>query len=153
MTIKKANKTDKQEIQVLMDELNEYRKNIFSNDTKDFHERINPYKKLEDDDFENSIFFVAKDASNNVIGFIQGTIHERKNHKLHNLGYIDELFVKESFRGKGVAKNLFTELETEFKKQNCDSLTTHTDIENDLSANLYLKSGMKKTTIEFWKKL
>lgn len=153
MITKKANKTDRLQIQVLMDELNEYRKKIFSKETKDFHQRINPYKPLEEEDFNESIFFIAKDESNKVVGFIQGTIHERKNHKLSKLGYIDELYVQESTRGKGVAKNLFKELEFEFKKQGCDHITTHTDMENELSQQFYLLAGMRKTTIELWKKL
>jgi ribosomal protein S18 acetylase RimI-like enzyme len=153
MIIEKANKTDKQQIQALMDELNDYRKKIFSEETKDFHERINPYKPLEDEDFDESVFFVSKDESNKIVGFIQGTIHQRKNHKLSKLGYIDELFVQESTRGKGVAKNLFSELEFVFKNQGCDHITTHTDIENSLSQQFYLQAGMRKTTIELWKTL
>jgi ribosomal protein S18 acetylase RimI-like enzyme len=153
MITEKANKTNRLQIQVLMDELNEYRKKIFSEETKDFHERINPYKPLEEEDFDDSIFFITKDESNKVVGFIQGTIHERKNHKLGKLGYIDELYVQESTRGKGVAKNLFTELEFEFKNQGCDHITTHTDIENSLSQQFYLQAGMNKTTVELWKEL
>lgn len=153
MIIEKANKTDKVQIQALMDELNEYRKKIFCEENKDFHQRIKPYKPLDEEDFNESIFFIVKDESNNVVGFIQGTIHERKNHKLSNLGYIDELYVQESTRGKGVAKNLLKELEFEFKRQGCDHVITHTDIENDLSQKFYLLAGMKKTTVELWKKL
>ncbi len=153
MILQKARPEDISEIQALMDELNEYRKRLFSEENKDFHQRINPYNPLKDDNFNESIFFIAKDASNKVVGFIQGTIHERKNHKLNKLGYIDELYVQEIARWKGVAKNLFKELECDFKKQGCDHITTHTDIENDLSQHFYEQVGMRKTTIELWKKL
>jgi ribosomal protein S18 acetylase RimI-like enzyme len=153
MSIRKANKTDKVPIQALMDELNLYRKKIFSSENQEFHERINPYKNLEDQDFDESFIFVATDGDSKIVGFIQGSMSQRNNHRLSKLGYIDELYVQEEFRGKGFAKNLFSELESEFKKQGCDHITTHTDFENELSQQFYLQNGMNKTTVELWKKL
>lgn len=153
MMILKANKTDKTQIQALMDELNLYRKKIFSSENQKFHKRINPYAPLDDKDFDESYIFVAIDDSEKIIGFIQGSVHQRKNNQLSNLGYIDELYVKEEVRGQGVAKNLFSELESEFRKLGCDHMTTHTDCENELSQQFYLQSGMHKATIELWKEL
>lgn len=153
MIIRKANKTDKAQIQALMDELNLYRKKIFSSENQKFHERIKPYAPLDDKDFAESHLFVAVDDSEKIVGFIQGSVHQRKNHQLSKLGYIDELYLKEESRGQGVAKNLFSELESDFKKQGCDHITTHTDFENELSQQFYLQSGMNKATIELWKEL
>lgn len=153
MNIRKAHITDKDRIQTLMDELNEYRKGIFSLGNKKFHERLNPYPSLEDKDFDESIIIVAADDSEKIVGFIQGTIGNRENHTLGKLGYIDELYVREEARGQGVAKNLFSELESEFKKQGCDHMTTHTDFENELSQQFYLQAGMQKATVELWKEL
>jgi len=153
MNIRQAHKTDKAQLQALMDELNAYRKEIFSQGTQKFHERTSPYPPIEDRDFDDTLIFAAFDDSEKIVGFIQGSIHERKNHALSRLGCIDELYVREEARGKGVAQNLLSELESEFKKRGCDHITTHTDIENELSQQFYLKSGMKKTTVEFWKEL
>jgi ribosomal protein S18 acetylase RimI-like enzyme len=153
MIVKKANKTDKAQIQALVDELNLYRKKIFSSENQKFHERINPYPLLEDKDFDENYIFVAVDDSEKIVGFIQGSTDTRKNHKLSKLGYIDELYVREEARGQGVAKNLFSELESEFRKQGCDHVTAHTDFENELSLRFYLQAGMHKVTIEFWKEL
>ncbi len=122
MVIRKANKTDKIQIQTLMGELNLYRKKIFSSDNQKFHERINPHEPLEDKDFDERFIFIAIDDSGEVTGFIQGSIDVRKNHKLRKLGYIDGLYVREEVREQGIAKNLFSELESEFKKQGCDNL-------------------------------
>jgi ribosomal protein S18 acetylase RimI-like enzyme len=153
MAVRKANKTDKDQIQALMDELNLFRKKIFSPKNQKFHERINPYPLLKNKDLDESYIFVAVDDSEKIIGFIQGSTHQRKNHKLNKLGYIDELYVKEEARGKGIAKNLFSELESEFKNQGCNHMTTHTDFENELSQRFYLQAGMHKATIELWKEL
>jgi ribosomal protein S18 acetylase RimI-like enzyme len=108
---------------------------------------------LEDKCFDENLIFVATDNTDKIVGFIQGGIHQRNNHKLNKLGYLDELYVKEEARGKGAAKNLFSELESEFKKQGCDHITTHTDFENELSQQFYLQAGMSKSTIELWKRL
>ncbi len=153
MKVRKAGKTDKDEIQALTDELNVYRKKMFRSENKEFHERTGPQPHGKDKIFNEGLFFVAINGDKNVIGFIHGTIDERKNHVFHVLGYIDELFVKEEYRGEGVAKNLFLALEKELKKQGCDHLVTHTDVENDVSQQFYSRVGMTKTTIELWKKL
>lgn len=153
MIIKKANKTNRSQIQALMNDLNLYRKKIFSPHNQDFHKRITPYPPLKDKDFAQEFIFIAIDDSGAIVGFIQGNIAQRKNHKLNKLGYINELYVKKDARSKGVAKNLFLALESEFKKQGCNHITTHTDFENKLAQRFYLGAGMNKATIEFWKKL
>lgn len=153
MQIRKADKNDKNQIQALMNELNLHRTNIFNPENKEFHQRINPHPPLEDKIFAENIFFVAASDDNQIVGFIQGIIDQRKNHQLSKLGYINELFVQDKYRGQGVAKNLFLELENELKQQGCDHLITHTDFENDLSQQFYSRVGMSKTTVELWKKL
>jgi ribosomal protein S18 acetylase RimI-like enzyme len=153
MQIRPAKLSDKDQIQHLMNELNSYRSSIFSKENKEFHQRVNPYSSLSDDDIENTIIFVAEDTSNQIIGFIQGSIHQRKNHKLSKLGSIDELYIQPELRKSGLASTLFQLLETELRKRGCDHMTTFTDFENQLSQNFYTKLGMQKATIEFWKKL
>ena len=120
MHVRKANKTDKIQIQALDEELNLYRRNNFSPSTKEFHERVNPYEPVMDNDFTDSVIFVAIDEDDTIVGFVRGSVTERSNHKLSKLGYIDELFVKEEARGKGAAKELFSALESEFKSHGCD---------------------------------
>ncbi|MCK4525429.1 MAG: GNAT family N-acetyltransferase [Candidatus Andersenbacteria bacterium] len=153
MKIRKANKTNKNELQTLMNKFNSYRKNIFSLENKEFHKRTTPYSLLEDKDFDKGLFFVALDDSEKIVGFIQGTVEQRKNYKLSKLGHIDRLYIKDSFRRKGIARNLFLELEKELRQQRCDHLTIYTDFENNSSQQFYLQVGMNKATIELWKKL
>ena len=75
-----------------------------------------------------------------------------KKYGLHSFE-VDRLFIKDSFRRKGIARNLFLELEKELRQQGCDHLTIYTDFENASSQQFYLQVGMSKTTIELWKKL
>jgi ribosomal protein S18 acetylase RimI-like enzyme len=153
MNIQPAKLSDKEQIQNLMNELNSYRKSLFSQENIEFHQRVNPYPPLSESDLEDTIIFVAEDSSNSIVGFIQGTIHFRKNHKLSKLGSIDELYIQPELRKSGLATELFQLLETELRTRGCDHLTTFTDFENQLSQNFYTKLGMQKATIEFWKKL
>lgn len=88
-----------------------------------------------------------------AVGFIQGTIDERKNHRLNKLGYTDELYVQNEYRGQGVAEKLFAELEKEFVARGCNHLVTRTDAENTLAQQFYVKIGMSAVTVELWKKL
>ncbi|HCC22767.1 TPA: hypothetical protein DF272_01155 [Candidatus Falkowbacteria bacterium] len=107
MVIRKANKTDVDQIRAIMDELNLYRRKIFSSQNQEFHERTIPYSPLKDEDFDDCLILIAINEENKIVGFIQGSIHQRKNHDISKLGYIDELYVKEEARGKGAAKKLF----------------------------------------------
>lgn len=149
--IRKAIKDDIPVIQKMMDELNAHRSKIYSDETREFHDRVNDYPPLTETDLNDSILLVAEDHG--VLGYIQGSIHQRKNHKRSKLGSLDELFVHESARGKGIAQELFSALEKELKNSGCDHLVTHTDYENLGAQQLYQKMGMNIATIELWKPL
>lgn len=153
MNIRKIKTDDIKQIQLLQKKLNNFRKNIFSKENKAFHKRKNPEDLLSEKELKKNIIFVVTNDKNKIIGFVIGSLDERKNHKLNKLGYIEELFVKEEYRKQGLAQKLLEELEKEFKKKKCNHMTTHTDAENNLSQSLYTKIGMNKTTVEFWKKI
>jgi ribosomal protein S18 acetylase RimI-like enzyme len=69
------------------------------------------------------------------------------------VGYIDELFIAQNYRKKGIAKQLLKELEVFFLKKNCKLILTRTDWENKNAQELYSSFGMNKVTVEFWKEL
>lgn len=153
MIIRKADKSNISDVQSLMNELQLYRENIFISKNRNFHKRVHPHHPLKKRDLEKDPVFVAIDDLGNVVGFIQGSMHSRKNHVLAKLGYIDELYVQAQYRGEGAAKELVIALEDEFRRQGCDHMTTHTDFENELSRQFYPRIGMQEVTIEFWKEL
>ncbi len=140
-------------IQLLVNELDSYRKSIFLPENQDFHEKINPGELLEENDIVEGDVFVATDEAEKILGFIWGKTYDRKNHTLGKLGYIEELYVEPRARGQGIAKGLFFELEKAFKALGCDHVTTHTDFENKLSQEFYEQIGMGRVTVEFWKKI
>lgn len=153
MSIRIGQKSDRLQIQALMEELNVYRSKIFNPDNQEFHKRIQAYSPLVDEDFERTFIFVATEDSGIIVGFIQGRIDQRPQHSLYALGCIDELYVQEHYRGKGFAAGLYEELVSVFKEKGCDHLITHTDAENELSQKFYKQNGMSVATLELWKKL
>lgn len=152
MIFRPAQISDIPNIQILMNELNQFRNSNFSINNKNFHERKKPHKDLNEKDLEDTILLVCE-LDNTIVAYIQGSIHERKNHKLNKLGYIDELYVNQKVRGKGLANRLMRELEKTFIEKGCNHITTHTDTENQNAINFYKKNGMNTVTIEFWKKI
>ncbi|MCB9798547.1 GNAT family N-acetyltransferase [Candidatus Nomurabacteria bacterium] len=153
MNIRKATTEDLGDLLALDAKLDAYRHSNYTAENKAFHDRINPHEPFNEDDLTKSIVLIARDNDSSPLGFIRGTVTNRASHVLSSLGYIDELFVDEDARGKGIAKSLFEMLESEFKKQGCDHMTTQTDAENDLSRSFYQKAGMSEVTVELWKKI
>lgn len=152
MNIRKGEITDINDIQKLMNDLNSYRERIFSKNNQLFHKREKPYPALKEKDIEANIIFVAEEHQK-IVGFIQWSMHERKNHTYNKLWSIEELYVLPEYRKMNIGKKLFTALEDDFKTQSCNHITVHTDFENHISQNFYLNAGMSETTIELWKKI
>ena len=153
MPIRKAEKTDLAELQVLSALLDSYRSKNFSTTTEKFHDRKNARPSFIASDFDGSIILVSVNEDEKIVGFIRGSVEERKEHVLSKLGHIEEFYVIDEVRGTGVATNLFKALEADFKIIGCNLLTTHTDFENELSQKFYVKAGMIPATVELWKEL
>lgn len=86
-------------VQTLMNKLNEFRSSDFGVNNRRFHKRVNTYSDLTESDLEDTILFICE-VDEVIVTYIQGSVHERKNHKLSRLGYIDEVYVSEDVRGK-----------------------------------------------------
>ena len=153
MLIREATTTDIEAIQTLMDRLNTLRSEHFSAENSEFHVRTKPYEKLSEQMLSEYKIYIAEGEKGEVIGFIQGSSHRRNNHKLSQLGYVDELFVTPEHRGTGISHLLFEHLEKYFISIKCDHLVTHTDEENAIALQFYERMGLHRATVELWKKL
>ena len=122
-------------------------------DTTAFHARNTPHNTLTENDLSEDIIFIAKTEDQQPMGYIRGSIGARSNYKYHTLGSLDELFVLEEGRGKGIAQQLIHALEEEFRTQGCDHMVTHTDDENLRAQKCYKNAGMIPVTMELWKPL
>jgi ribosomal protein S18 acetylase RimI-like enzyme len=89
-----------------------------------------------------------------IIAYIRGllvkTLHIF-NVKLR--GIIDNLYVEEKYRKKGIAKKLIDELIKWFKEKNVDVMTLHVYPHNSRAIALYKKFGFNKYSLNMSRKL
>ena len=152
IVIRRSRKQDIFAVQKLMDLLNHTRENYFAKENRPFHQRTKQYSRLNEKNLKREIFLVVE-SGGVIAGFARGSVDHRSHHKLEKLGYIDEIYVKEEYRGKGLGKKLLSALANEFKQRKCDHIATHTDWENTIAQKLYHSFKMHEVTVEFWKKL
>jgi ribosomal protein S18 acetylase RimI-like enzyme len=89
-----------------------------------------------------------------IIAYIRGTLAKTLhvlNVKLR--GVIDNLYVEEEYRRKGVAKNLIEELIKWFKEKNVDVMTVHVYLLNSKAIALYKKFGFKEYSLNMNRRL
>jgi ribosomal protein S18 acetylase RimI-like enzyme len=148
INIRPAQKNDISAIQKFARSLNQTREKQFSASNKPFHKR----KKSASLPTLKDVLLVAE-SEGNIVGYIWGSIHERKNHALSKLGYIDELYVDNNSRGQNVGQSLMKAIIKVFKQKGCNHVTTLTDTENKKAQDFYKSCGMKEVTVELWKKI
>ena len=92
------------------------------------------------------------------IGFVAGYIEEvdKVDQLMSNIqkpGYVAELFVQESSRGKGFGKALMSAMENYFRECGCDFVTVTVDRFNASAVNMYASNGFTERDILMLKKL
>ena len=152
MIVRPANKADIAPVQDLRSLLENERARQFTKDNRPFHEKDAWSQRVEPKDIRKEIFLVAEEDKK-IIGFARGSVAQRLGHSLSHLGCVDELYVIEAARGKGVANKLLLRLQDAFREKGCDHMTTFTDVENLKAQQFYEVCGMRKVTVEYWKAL
>jgi len=99
--LRKADKNDLEAIQALHSLLNESRVKQYDLSTKAFHAKTKASAPIKDSNLESDIFIVAENESK-IVGYVWGSIDKRPHHKLKKMGYIDELFIAQKYRKKGI---------------------------------------------------
>jgi GNAT superfamily N-acetyltransferase len=59
-------------------------------------------------------------------------------------GLVDELYIREDYRGKGIGQQVFIMIEDYLKSQNMRSLSLVVDFWNDKAEALYIKLGFRR---------
>ena len=136
MKIRKARKKDVFEISMLISKT--FEKFCSDDGTKEGVKRYidlhNPKKNLENIQksyYKSPIFFIAV-QNNKIMGVIRG-----------NSSKIGNLFVKEEYHKKGIAKKLISRFEKEAKKNNSKEIKICASL---YAIPFYQKMGYKKTT-------
>ncbi len=112
-----------------------YLKNILKNT------RVNP-------------MFVAK-VNNECVGFISFMIDQYKyfDSNIKKRGFINEFYVSDNMRGKGIGRLLMKHTEEFLKKQKVDIIEVRVSIFNKRTVKLYKELGYKGLSLSFYKKL
>ncbi|MBN2122456.1 GNAT family N-acetyltransferase [Candidatus Micrarchaeota archaeon] len=127
MKIRKAKKADLENLAELSHELF---KNQIKNCSVDFRLKKN-FRSIQKKEFleklrdKTCVFFVAE-VGKELAGFVLGHT-ERESGVFENRlkGNVDQFYVRESFRGKGIGKKLFAQIKEWFKKKKAPSIRIH----------------------------
>ena len=136
------------EIQINNMNLNDL-ESICSNLEKDFDDFWN-YNILKNElQNPNSIYFVAKDKNNNILGFIIFEIKDKRSKTL----WIDQLVVDEKERGKGISSLLIKKAEEIAKKEKCVRVEFCCWSFNKHANEIYNHLGFKEQRVIFEKEI
>ena len=95
----------------------------------------------------NCIFFVAE-AGGRVVGFVSGYIVMRNPQLVvDRVGKVDNIFVDDEFRGKGIGTQLLEQLFAYIKSQNVVYIELSCDFANDRALELYKRLGFKEQKV------
>ena len=162
MKIRKAAKRDLDGIYPVFAELvNSEEKNSkkavslfkYLNVRKKQFEKNSKSELMRDVQKKNSVVFVAEDGGR-VIGYISGNFTNSKNPFYNSviLGYFKHIAVLRKYHRKGVAKELYKNLEDWLKKKKCDFVYLEVFSANH-AVKIFEKLGYKVATYKMWKKL
>lgn len=86
--------------------------------------------------------FLAKD-SNNFIGFAQCQLRTDyvEGTESSPVGYLEGIYVNESYRGTGIAKLLLDACEQWAREKGCQEFASDVELNNSQSLNFHLKHG------------
>ncbi len=106
---------------------------------------------LEPNDFltlvnylKNSIFLVAENEDEEIIGFIVGQI---RYIQISKYGHVMSIAVDSEFRRRGIGTALMKELTKKFNEKNIHQIKLEVRVSNIPALNLYKKLGFKKKKI------
>jgi len=116
---------------------------------KHLKEDVKRYMKLNP---REAIIFVAED-NKKLIGYIYGRIEKRPIMVLNKCGIIEDWFMKEKYRGKGIGEMLWDKLIRWFKSKKCNCLKTDAYLTNKLAIDIYHKLGFSDEKIAMLRKL
>lgn len=104
--------------------------------------------KIQSDD---AIFLVAED-NGRLVGFLMGTIYPRpKARKSMKPAVLDEIFVSQGYRNKGVGKELIEKFQDWARGKGANKLRVSTHHKNEEAIKFYREFGFKDFYIKLEK--
>jgi ribosomal protein S18 acetylase RimI-like enzyme len=84
-----------------------------------------------------------------VIGYITGEIRLRPSKNYNSYGYIEDIFILESYREEGIGKLLIEEMRKYFVANDCKYISLPCNFLNREAINFYKKNDFIPSSIEF----
>lgn len=102
---------------------------------------------------ENSLFLVVEEESN-LVGFLIGYIGKIPDaRKSMKPAVLDEIYVADKFRGKGVGKKLLQKFQDWAKSHGANKLRVGTHFRNDGAIKFYKDAGFEDFYVKLEKKI
>jgi GNAT superfamily N-acetyltransferase len=114
------------------------------------------FENYFDESLKNVGFFLIACEDNKVIGYIFAEIKDIASphaYEIKKVGFVDSVFVKEEFRGKGIAKELINKSSEWMKSKGISICTLNVRYKNIKAAELYKTMGFKKDDIVMYKEI
>jgi ribosomal protein S18 acetylase RimI-like enzyme len=160
ITIRKLQKQDYDQLLNLVIEFREisYKEHV-SNELLDLIKYKNHLKQIKLDvkryirlNPNKATFFVAE-SERQLIGYIWGNVNQRKGKVLDKIGFIEDWFVKEEYRGKKVGISLWNEMLKWFRKKRCNGIELESFVTNYEAIDIYHKFGFIDRTLRMIRKM
>lgn len=148
MNIRRANINDLEDIQrlnkMLFDlEYSKYDKTL-NVDWPYSEDGINYYR----DSIENKITLVCED-NNNIVGYLIGELNTEYSYNNINQAEMCNMYVLESYRGKGIGTKFFEEFKTICKDNGIKEIKLVASYDNKDAIEFYKKNNFKEKEITF----
>lgn len=148
LTFREYTEADKTALLDLSNKLEEYAKSVDPlKRVKNFpgfndlsvEETLNNVKK-----YQGKILLAQKDQT--TVGYIVGVIWEQSDKNkleigIHKLGEVIDLYIEESYRGRGIGTEMLLMMEGYFKGKGCDSMWIEVFAPNENAHAVYKKFG------------
>lgn len=118
------------------------------NKTIDYETVLKGVKNLISNE-KNGFYLIAKNNKNKIIGQLMIT-YEWSDWHNNLIWWIQSVYVVNSFRKKGVFKQLFNTIKNRAKENNIDTLRLYVYKDNLLAKKAYEKNKMSKQPYEFF---
>ncbi|MEW5996537.1 MAG: GNAT family N-acetyltransferase [Candidatus Micrarchaeota archaeon] len=101
---------------------------------------------------DKAVIFLAEE-NEALVGYIWGNIIKRSGRVLDKIGFIEDWYLKEGYRRKGIGTLLWKELTKWFKNKGCNGLELQAFTTNQTAISIYHRIGFIDKTLTLMKKL
>ncbi len=153
MKIIKAENSHRVDIEKLLTEFYQYLytniRNIYQMKTEEFKDLTKSVKCEVERFLSQDIYTLLAINDGEVIGYISGEIKINPQKKYDIFGYIEDFFVTNKYRRKGIGKLLLKKMKENFLQKKCKYISLFCNINNTRSIKFYTREGFVPSAIEY----